>query len=83
MKYRRKRYVETTGDHHLKYPAIKKVRDAVSICKWCDRLFINHGICKSGKKFLSVCPGDWILTDGDVVLTCKPEVFKRSCDTGI
>ena len=44
-------------------------------CYYCDAAPSDHGLLIN--EILSVCPGDWIITDGRRFWACKPEVFAR------
>ena len=69
------------GDH----PKVKKPKplgkDAIKVCKQCDHLLMDHGICEtsplSSKGYNLVCPGDWIITEGKLYFPLKPDIFEK------
>jgi hypothetical protein len=45
-------------------------------CEQCGRVMHDHGWIDAGAEGLTVCPGDWVLTDVEGRhYPCKPDVF--------
>lgn len=47
-----------------------------TICPECNKIMYVHGWIDSGENGITVCPGDWVLTDKDnKISVCKPNNF--------
>jgi len=67
------------GDHPRVEMPKATVKDAVKVCKKCDHLLMDHGMCETLEGYHIVCPGDWIITGiADEVYPCKPGIFEKT-----
>lgn len=46
-----------------------------STCNKCDWLMHQHGWIDTRPDGITVCPGDWVITDGDRHYSFKPDIF--------
>ncbi len=69
------------GDKIVASFTAESVKDPMSVCKQCDHLKIDHGMCHTLEGYHVVCPGDWIITGvkGEHY-PCKPDIFEMTYD---
>jgi hypothetical protein len=57
---------------YFRHPAV----DGQTECVHCGQTMHDHGWIDVPVNGHIVCPGDWIVSEGDAVYPCKPEVFE-------
>lgn len=67
------------GDHPRVEMLKAKVKDAMKVCKKCDHLLMDHGMCETLEDYHIVCPGDWIIIDiANEAYPCKHNIFNAT-----
>ena len=80
MKYRKKLSevdaFQWKGDH----PAVENFSEAFGSkreCELCNKMINTHGRIAGLEYDVTVCPYDWIVSDGVHMSLCKPDKFEE------